>query len=432
MSVTTNPAAKYLEVAPVIRIGFLVVGLFVLVLGVWSGAAGLSGAVIATGVVVPEGKRKTIQHPAVGVIESIFVAEGEMVQSGQPLLKLDEVQNRALYDSLHNQYLAVRAQEIRLVAEMHRLSTIPEPHDSDLEVHLFLEQEQRFFESRRKSREGQEILLRDRVHQLQEEIGGITELLGASQRQLVLTREEKASVQTLAEKGYAPKLKLLQYDRSLAHLEGEIGSHRSEIAKARQKISETENEIIQLDKEFNERHSHELREVQVKLKDLEPRLAAARHNLDQVVIVSPVTGHVLDLAVSTIGGMVEPGKPLMDIVPMESAPVISTQVLPQDIEEVYVGQKGDVHMAGRPGGNTMPMKVTVTMVSADRLTDQRTGMPYYSAKIRIDPGEADKILPARLIPGMAMEVVLPVHERTLFEYLIDPLRQRIRKAMRER
>ncbi|KAF0118577.1 MAG: HlyD family secretion protein [Rhodospirillaceae bacterium] len=432
MSLAANPTTRYLAVAPVVRGGFLVLGAFALGLGTWSSLAGLSGAVIAPAVVVPEGKRKTIQHSTLGIVDAIFVVEGERVQAGQPLLKLDDVPARASHESLRSQYLAAVAREGRLLAEMRRLSTIPDRPNAEPEIQAFLEQEQRFFDSRRKAREGEETILHHRIRQLQEEISGNTKLLKAARREYTLTEEEKAGVQSLAAEGYAPRVKLLQYDRSLARIEGEIGSRQGDIAKAQQKISETENEITQIDKRLNEDVTNSLREVQIQLQDLRPRLAAAQHSLEQILVVSPISGHVLDLAVSTVGGVVEPGKPLMDIVPVESTAIIEAQVQPQNIDEISAGQKGIVHMTGRPGGGTLPMQATVTMVSADRLTDQRTGVPYYAIKMQIDPGETDKILPTHLIPGMTMEVVLPIRKRTLLEYLVDPLRNRMRKAMRER
>ncbi|MGE5546259.1 MAG: HlyD family type I secretion periplasmic adaptor subunit [Solirubrobacterales bacterium] len=421
----------YYHVGPVARIGFALIFGFLLLLTIWSLVADLSGAVVASGVVIPEGKRKTVQHISGGTVAQLLVTEGQRVLAGQPLIKLDEYAIRSNYEVLRSQYYSTLAQEARLIAEQQDLTEIPSLLPDDPYAQEFMRQEQRLFVTRRAAYTSQINVLKDRIQQLHEEIGGHQKLRSASEQQLALLKEELEGIRELASKGYAPKVKLLQYDRSIASLQGDIGFRTSEISKARQKIAETESEKIQVQRRLADDTSRELRDVQVKRTDLEPRLAAAKEALNQTVITSPIDGQVMNLVIVTVGGVVEPGKPVMDIVPVGGGVLVEAQASPQDIEELRPGLAAQLHVSTHGGNNVPNLTGEVATVSGDRIVEPRTGQPYYAIQVRIPEAEVEKIAPMRLIPGMGMEVVIPIKERTLFDYLVSPLKQRMRKALRE-
>ena len=161
-------------------------------------------------------------------------------------------------------------------------------------------------------------------------------------------------------------------------------------------------------------------------------LVEARDVLSQTTITAPSDGIVIGLSLVTVGGVVEPGKPIMDIVPFQTDIVVSAKFSPLDIDEIRLGMRAELHLSGYAGGATPAMNAAVIHIAADRMTDPQTGMPYYDVHLRLPPEEVAKVAPMALIAGMSVDVVLPVQPRTLFAYLVDPLRSRLRKGMRER
>lgn len=423
----------YYHVGPVARFGFLVIAAFVGLLTVWSLTADLAGSIVSPGVVVPEGKKKTVQHVSGGTVRQIFVQEGDLVTEGQPLIKLDEVQLRANYDILVGQYYALVAQLARARAEQEDRPDLTNPFPADDEIgRQAFKHEHEIFETRRKAHLGEIAILRDRLNQLHEEIGGNHKLRAASEKQLELLQQEISGMRELAEKGYTPRVKMLQYERAEAQLSGDIGFRKSEILKAQQRVAETESEIAQSRKKRADEVARELREVQGRLDEVEPKLRATKESLTQTTILSPIAGQVLNLNMVTLGGVIEAGKPVMDIVPAGVGIMVQAQVQPQDIDDVKPGVDARIHLTTASGRDLPPVAGKVVTVGADRQEEARTGQPYYSIQVRVEAGELEKIAPVKVLPGMAVEVYMTVEERTLFDYIASPLQRRLRHAMRER
>jgi HlyD family type I secretion membrane fusion protein len=427
------PAPDDSDISRQVRIGLLVLGAFVATLVAWSLLADISGAVVAQGVIIPDGKRKTIQHQGGGTVTAIHVREGDRVQAGQVLLQLDEVQLQATYNVVLNQYNAALAQEARLLAEQQGLDSMPDPFSTgDLKGRAALEQEIRVFNTRQATFQGELSILRDRMRQLEQEITGHQNLRSANDRQLKLINQELEGLRELAGKGYTPRNKVLEVERRSAAIEGDIGYRTSEIARAHQRMAETRNEMAQVQKRRDDEVSRDLRQIQVSINDLEPKLVAAREALRHAAITAPVEGYVINLAMVTIGGVVEPGKPIMDLIPVDGGAVAEVQISPRDIDDMRLGLEGEIHLSGYSAVAADPMHATVAVVSADRNVDPRTGESFYMAQLRIPAPEIAKLSPIRVIPGMPVEAVVPTQARTLFGYIADPLRQRFRRALRER
>lgn len=427
------PPADDADISVQVRLGALVAGGFVLILLLWSLLADISGAVVATGVIIPEGKRKTVQHQAGGTVIAIHVREGDRVAAGQTLLQLDEVQLQAGYNVVLNQYNAALAQEARLLAEQQGLDSVPDPFSTgDVKGHAALDQETRVFNTRQATFLGELSILRDRMRQLEQEVTGHQNLRSANDRQLKLINQELEGLRELSAKGYTPRNKVLAVERQSASIEGDIGYRSSEIARAHQRMAETRNEMAQVQKRRDDEVSRDLRQVQVTINDLEPKMVAAREALRHAAITSPIDGYVINLAMVTIGGVVEPGKPIMDLIPADGGAIAEVQISPRDIDDMRIGLEGEVHLSGYSAVAAEPMHATVSVVSADRTVDPRTGESFYQAHLRIPATEIAKVTPIRVIPGMPVEAIVPTQARTLFGYIADPLRQRFRRALRER
>lgn len=427
------PVRDESDITAQVRLGVVLLGGFALILLLWSLLADISGAVIAQGVIIPEGKRKTVQHQAGGTVTAIHVREGDRVAAGQPLLRLDEVQLQASYDVVLNQYDAALAQEARLLAEQQGLDAVPNPFSpGDAKGQAALEQEIRVFKTRLATHEGELAILRDRMRQLEQEVSGHRNLFDANDRQLKLITQELEGLRELAAKGYTPRNKVLAMERSSAAIEGDMGFRTSEIARAHQRMAETRNEMAQTQKRRDDEVSRDLRQVQVSINDLEPKMVAAREALRHATITAPIDGFVINLAMVTIGGVVEPGKPIMDLIPADGGAVAEVQVSPRDIDDLRVGLEGEVHLSAYSAVTAEPMHAAVSVVSADRNVDPRTGESFYMAQLHIPAAEVAKVAPIRVIPGMPVEAIVPTQARTLFGYITDPLRQRFRRALRER
>ncbi|HSV28952.1 MAG TPA: HlyD family type I secretion periplasmic adaptor subunit, partial [Candidatus Omnitrophota bacterium] len=421
------------SIAKPVRVGVLILAAFWGSLSLWSVSADVAGAVVAQGVVVPEGRRKTIQHLTGGIVREILVREGQSVAEGQPLIRLDEVQTQASVDVYRNQYASAKALEARLLAEQRGAADIPPVPELDgKEGRAALEQERKVFLTRKAAFDGEVGLLRERVSQLNQEIKGHENLKAANTRQLALIEQELEGLRDLFEKGFTPKTKVLQYERTQAGLRGDVGYRESEIARARQRISETRAEMTQLEKRRLDEVNRELRDVQTRIADVEPRLVAANQAMRQTTLAAPVAGWVLNLSANTVGGVVEPGKPIMDLVPEDSPIIVQAQIQPTDIDAVAVGQAAKIHLLNKGLGSEDPLDGTVTVVSADRLVEQRAGVPYYQAEVEIDRASLSRPGVPKIIPGFPVQVIIPTTPRTLFAYLMDPLTQRFRTALRER
>lgn len=427
------PVTDASDITRQLRLGLAMLSAFALFMVAWSLTADISGAVVAQGVIIPEGKRKTVQHQTGGTVTAIHVREGDRVSAGQVLLQLDEVQLQASFNVVLNQYNAALAQEARLLAEQQALDAVPNPFaPNDVKGQAALDQEIRVFNARLATYLGEQAILRDRMRQLEQEVSGHQNLRQANDRQLKLITQELEGLRELSAKGYTPRNKVLEVERRSAAIEGDIGFRTSEIARANQRMAETRNEMAQVQKRRDDEVSKDLRQVQVSINDLEPKLVAAREALRHAAITSPIDGYVINLSMVTIGGVVEPGKPIMDLIPTDGGAVAEVQLSPRDIDDMRVGLEGEVHLSGYSAVNAEPMHATVSVVSADRSTDPRTGESFYVAQLRIPAGEVAKVSPIRVIPGMPVEAIVPTQARTLFGYITDPLRQRFRRALRER
>ncbi len=402
--------------------------------GAWAAMAELNGAVIAPGRVTVESNRKTVQHLDGGIISDILVKDGDLVTPGEVLMRVSSTIDRATYDATIGKLDELHARRARLVAERDGRTDIDLPTDmrarqSDPEVIRIINGETDLFQARRSSREGTERLLRQRIEGYRQQIAGLEGQIGSKGRQVELVMEEHRNLKILYDKGYATLTRLLALQRQAEQLEGEQDAHRSEIATVGNAIAETELELAQLDRDIQERVTAELRAVEAEIFGLQERRVTAEERLKRADIIAPHAGVVLDLAVHTVGGVIAPGQPLMDIVPDSDTLLVEAQVATSDIDKITLGQTSVVRLSAFDQAETPEIMGRVESISADRLIDEVTNQPYYMARIAItgDAG-ADRF---DLVPGMPAEVFIESGERTAISYFVKPLTDRLARTFVE-
>ncbi len=433
---SVEPDAEKPDLRVPLCAGIAVVGVFLGVFGVWAATAPLKSGAIAPGTVKVEGNRKTIQHLEGGIVGEILVRDGETVEAGQVLLRLDQTQPRATLDLLRKKYWSDLALAARLKAERDGLESIEYPPElldnakTGNIIEILVAQEE-ILSARRAAIAGQTAILNQRIAQLHEEIGGLEEQIQSETRQISIIQQEIDDVGSLVEKGLAPKPRLLELQRQYADIEGNRGQNRAGIARAQQGIGEARIQIEELTTGMRNEVVSELREVQDRIYDSIERLRAAEDVLGRTEIKAPLAGIIVNMLVHTPGGVVGPGEPLMDIVPSGDRLLVEAQIDPADIDIVYPGLTTQVRLTALSQRNSVPLDGILEAISADHMTDEQTGAPYFLGRVTISGEELEKLDGAVLYPGMQTEVIIVTGERTPLDYLLKPLTSSFNRAMRE-
>ncbi len=420
-----------------IIIGCLIIALFFGALGGWAALAPLESAAIAPGEVTIDTNRKTIQHLEGGIIGEILVRDGDIVAAGQVLIRLEEIQSRAEFELLQGRYVTASAVEARLIAERDGWDEVEFPdwlldRLEEPEVIETVSGQINIFASRQESLDHQTQILRQRIAQFEEEITGLEGQIAAENVQLKLIGEESDDVRRLVDLGLARRPRLLALEREAAALEGRRSQNIAGIARAKQSISEADLRISELHTEMVNEVVQQLSETQAELFDLADRIRASEDKLARMEIRAPIEGTILNLQIHTLGGVIAPGAPLLDIVPSGDPLVIEARVDPGDIDVVHTGLEAHVRISAFSQRNIAPIPGIVTYVSADRLNDERTGVGYYVARIKLDEKDMLEALQgAELQPGMQAEVMIATGASTALEAIISPISSSFNRAFRE-
>jgi HlyD family type I secretion membrane fusion protein len=417
--------------------GWIIIGLFFGVFGAWALSAPLNGAVVANGVIKVETNRKSLQHLDGGIVKELRVKEGDRVNSGDTLIVLDDTQARAEFDVLTQQYLVLRLTEERLRTEYSRGAELALPHDlrarqDDPDVQNVWRSQIHQFQSRKAALEGQRKVIEEKVAQLEAQIVGAQAQVASYRMQYESTVKELEGIKPLLDKGLIARPRYLQLERSGAALQGQLADTTASVAKFRQAIAEQMQQKAQLENDQMSDIAKDLRDTQAKLLEVIPRRTNAQAVLGRIEIRAPYTGRVVALNVFSMAGVINRGDKILDIVPDEDSLIIEAQIAVEDISEVRPKMHADVHLTAYKQRITPVVPGEVIQVSADRLTDNRTGNPYYIALIRVDEKEVAAIPNAKLYPGMPATVMIPTIERTAFDYVVGPLIMSFNKSFRQR
>jgi HlyD family secretion protein/epimerase transport system membrane fusion protein len=419
------------------RFGYAIVIAFFVIGGLWAAAAPLSSAAIAPGIVSPKSSRQTVQHLEGGIIRDILVHEGDQVKAGETLITLEDVTARSEVRALRNRYQQLVATAARLMAERDGASGVNFPQElmkdiNDPAVREIIDSQVNQFNTRHANDESRKAILRQKVAELEKQIDGLQQQVTSSERQSALIAEEQSSVETLVNKGLERKPRLLQLQRNTAELLGQQGDLNAKIAQAHESIGEAQLEIMKTDIQRAEEVDADLAETQNKAVETGQMLHEREDRLARTAIAAPVTGTILDIRFKTAGGVIKAGDDVLDIVPTEDALVIDTRVSPKDIDQVRMGLKATVTFPSYLQRTQPRIEGKVTQVSADTLSDQRTGEHYYTARVEVDRHKLHDVAPnIELQPGMPAEVFIATGERTMLEYLLGPFFNVLRKSFRE-
>lgn len=409
-------------------------------LGGWSALAPIDSAALAQGVVTVESHRKTVQHLEGGIVEHIMARDGDLVEKNQTLLVLQDTQARAQLQILRGQYFIALSMESRLLAEQRDGNSIIYPsilteerHDSRANEAVQIQNQ--LFRVRKVSRDGEISVLEQAIQQLNSKISGL-EALKASREKLVASyKEELTDRKALLEQGFADKQRIQELDRQSAQMEGERAEYIAEIASTQMQIGETRLKILQLKKDFQTKVADDLAKVQAELFDVREKMQSLQDTVERTIIKSPESGMVMGLSVHTVGGVIKPGEPLLDIVPNgeKGKLIVEAEVSPLDIDRVHAGLKADVRLSVFKSATTPKAVGEVISISADHLTHERTGASYYLARVSISDAELQKLADADrfLLPGMPVEVLINTGKRTMLEYMMQPLTNAFAKSFIE-
>ncbi|MBI6556894.1 HlyD family type I secretion periplasmic adaptor subunit [Pseudomonas veronii] len=416
------------------RIGYGIVIVVFGLFGTWAALAPLDSAAYAPGVVTVQTYRKTVQHLEGGIVKDVLVHDGDIVKKGDTVIILDESQIRAEYEMTFSQLIAAKASIARLAAERDNLSSINFDNIPELTTPRGIEArngEIQVFNARRGARLGQIAVLQERIGQLNQQIKGTDTMIGTKANLGKSYSGEIGELNDLLAQGFIDKQRLLEQQRKLDMLKTEVEDHRSSIIKTRLQINETQLQLLQVSKDFNSDVVKQLAEVQTKAYDLQERTSALEDRLNRVVIRAPDNGMVIGMTVHTIGGVVRPATALLDIVPSISELIVEAHVAPVDISRIAIGKLAKIRFSAFNSATTPEIEGVVTKVSADRLTDEKTGMPYYLARVRVTAEGEKKLGDKKLLPGMPADVLINTGERTMLQYLMQPARNAISESMIE-
>ena len=420
------------------RLGlFLVIAIFG-GLGSWAALAPLSSAALAPGQITVENYRKTIQHLEGGIVDQILVRDGDLVKKDQVLLTLSDTQYRAQLEVLRGQYLITLAREARLVALRDGAAQISFAPDllkarGDARAEDAMRVQSQTFQARRQAHENEISLYQKQIAQLKAKLRGL-EAQKTSRDLLVRSFEaELRDYQKLLEQGYTEKQTVRDLERRYADSVGNSGELQSNLAAAALQINETELKILQLKKELQREVIQELAEVQATLFELHEKIHALTKTVERTVIRAPEPGKVLGLRVHTLGGVIAPGNPILEIVPQNETLLIEARVSPMDIDRVRAGQSAEVRFSVFKSKDLPRIEGQVTGLSADILTSEDGQNAYYLARVAVNTEGLDILARQKLelLPGMPAEVLINTGKRTLFQYLADPLSDSFSHALIE-
>jgi HlyD family type I secretion membrane fusion protein len=403
----------------------------------WASLAPLDEGVVAPGEVTVVSNKKAIQHQYGGTIQEILVAEGARVQKGQVLIRLNEAQPKANLAGVRGEYYATLALEARLQAERRQAGAITFPEEVLSMSHLpeiadHLRTQRELFIARRGALLSEIAILRENINGMGEYIRRLEELQVSHAKQMELLNREMTSLRQLADQGYYPRSKLLEMERVLAELSGKRSEDLGNIARSKMTLSEYQMTIVRRKQEFLQDVETRLSEVQKKLGALRDQYAATLDVLEKSEIKAPEAGTVVGLAVHTPGGVIMPGNTIMHIVPANEELIVEAKVMTADRDRLQEKLKVNLMFPAFDIKKTPVIDGEVILISADRFTDELTRTPYYLCRIQITSEGLRQLGNRNLQPGMPVQVVIKTGERTLMNYLVKPLFDRIAISFKER
>lgn len=417
--------------------GLVIVIVLVGGVGGWAGTMTLSGALIAQGSIVVDTNVKKVQHPSGGIVGELRVREGDRVKQGDVVVRLDDTVTRANLAIVTKGLDELNARKARLESERDGAATVKFPADllaraKNPDVAPIIDGERKLFELRYSARTGLKAQLRQRIEQLNEEVGGLKAQRSSKEKETKLIEREKEGVHDLWKQKLVPLTKLTELERAAVRLEGEAAQLIAQTAQVAGKVSETELQIIQIDRDLSSEVAKETREIDGKIGEYVERKVTAEDQLKRIEIRAPQDGMVFQSNVHTVGGVITAGDAMMLIVPDADNLTVEAKVNPQDIDQVRTGQTALLRFSAFNQRTTPEILGTVTRISADASTDQRSGQTYYTIRIGMSGEEVAKLGEVRMVPGMPVETFVQTGDRTMISYFAKPFHDQLMRMFREK
>lgn len=427
---------------PELRVGGVVAGAFFLGFMGWASFIPLDAAATAEGIVAVAGNRQAVQHRDGGIVTELNVQEGQMVMEGDLLLQISASELVAQERGLSGEAISLQAQRARLLAERAGAARLVRPvelmnlsaEDQALADEAMASQ-QLLFDTRRSSRINERNVLEQRIRQHDEQISGIAHQQVSNELQKQLMSEELQGLQKLVPSGYVAVNRVRAMEREVADLDGRDGSLRSDAARLTEAIGEARLGIISIDRRTQEEIATELRDLQVRLDEVMPRLNSTRQQIARATVRAPATGQVVALKVFTEGGVVIAGDTLMEIVPSDRSLVIEAKAAPTDADDLTIGMTTQIRFPALQEKDLPIIEGQISKISADSFEDQRTGAHYFEIEVMVPLESLDKLKEFRadggIRAGLPAQVVVPLRKRTALGYLLEPLSSTFWKVGRE-
>jgi HlyD family secretion protein len=419
-----------------VLIGLLSIATLVFGIGGLAAMIDFAGAVVGHGTLVVSGNVKKIQHQSGGTVSEILVKEGDEVKAGDVLIQLDPTMAAANRGIVTKGLYEALAQKARLEAERSGSTAMTFPkvlidNANHPEIAEVMRIEQNAFDAGVQARAGLKDQLRKKISELEQQLVGLDAQEDALRRQIDLAKSEVEGLRTLRGQDLVSTQRITEAEMRLAQLEGQLGQVIASVAQTGAEVAGAELQIIQVDQDARSEASKQLSETISRVNELTERKVAADDQLKKQTIVAPISGTVYQLAVHTIGGVINPGEEIMLLVPESDQLVVEAQISPAQIDRVHADQEAVLRFTSFGSRETPEYIGSVDTVSPDLITDQRTGMSYYKARIEM-PAQALDELGAKFVPGMPVEVFIVTGDRTVLSYLTKPLTDQIMHTFRER
>lgn len=402
----------------------------------WGSLAPLDKGVPLSGTVTVANNRKAIQHQAGGTIEDILVREGDVVEAGTVLVRMNSVQVKANAETMRVQYFAARAAEARLIAERDGKKAIVFPIElekmkSDPIVANYIALQQHLFSSRLLGIQSELSAMDESISGLKLQTSGLEESRDSKKQQLEFLQEQLGGMRDLASEGYVARNRLLELERMYVQIRGAISEDIGNIGRGQRQIAELKLRRIQRQQEYQKEVRSQLSDVQKEAEALAHKLSGLDHDLANVLVKAPVDGTVVGLNVFTRGGVIAPGFKMMDIVPRDDPLMVEGRLPVHLIDKVHSDLPVELIFTAFNRNLTPHIPGIVTQVSADRFVDENTGEPYYKLQARVAPEGIKMIVDLQIKPGMPVDLFVKTGERTMMNYILKPILDHLKMAMTE-
>ena len=414
------------------RKGLYIAGAFFVGLLGLAAVIPLDVGAVAQGVVAVSGNRQVVQNKEGGIVTALNVLEGQRVNRGDVLIQISEGQLAATERAMAGEFVTLLAQRARLEAELSAAGSIREPLEfkslppADMELaNDALRGQRLLFNARRNSSATERGVLGQRIWQQSAQIDAFNHQIASNREQQRLIGEELSGLKDLASRGFVSKNRIRAMERGAAELDGNYGALNADIARTHEGIGEAELQIASVGSRTVEDAATQLRDVQLRLVELQPNLLATREQLARTMVRATATGRVVGLKAHTVGGIVNPGEVIMEIVPQDRALVVEAKASPNDADDLKIGMQTQVRFSALQERNLPTLFGKISKVSADSFEDERSGMRFFEIEVQVPGEELAKIRKIRgenaIRAGLPADIVVPLRKRSALSYLLEPL-----------